>query len=185
MNPPDPHPHSPLRPRLRATGLALLLALAACAVAALVPRAAQAAVAPGGRAPDFTLRTLGGPNLRLQEQRGRVVLINFWATWCGPCRQEMPHLNRLYDRFQASGFTLLGVNVDDDTRNAAGVAAKLGLHFPVLLDTDKVVSRLYDLSTMPSTVLIDRDGKVRYVTRGYKEGYEDAYEKQIRELLKE
>jgi peroxiredoxin len=183
MSPSDPHACP--RPYRRAAGIALLHAVTASAVVAMIPRAAQAAVAPGGRAPDFTLRTIGGPNLRLQEQRGRVVLINFWATWCGPCRQEMPHLNRLYDKFQASGFTLLGVNVDDDTRNAAGVVTKLGLHFPVLLDTDKVVSRLYDLSTMPSTVLVDRDGKVRYVYRGYKEGYEDAYEKQIRELLRE
>ena len=79
---------------------------------------------------------------------------------------------------------LLGVNVDDDTRNAAELATKLGLKFPVLLDTDKGVSKLYDLSTMPSTVLIDRDGKVRYVHRGYLSGYEDTYDKQIRELLK-
>jgi peroxiredoxin len=143
------------------------------------------AVAPATAAPDFTLRTMGGPNLRLQEQRGRVVLINFWATWCGPCRQEMPHLNRLYEKYRASGFVLLGVNVDDDKRNAVDVAAKLGLKFPVLLDTDKKVSRLYELSTMPSTVLIDRDGRVKYLHRGYVSGYEETYDKQIRELLKE
>ena len=128
---------------------------------------------------------MGGPNLRLQEQRGRVVLINFWATWCGPCRQEMPHLNRLYEKYRASGFVLLGVNVDDDKRNAVDVAAKLGLKFPVLLDTDKKVSRLYELSTMPSTVLIDRDGRVRAIHRGYQSGVEDQYDKQIRDLLKE
>jgi len=143
------------------------------------------AVAPATAAPDFTLRTMGGPNLRLQEQRGRVVLINFWATWCGPCRQEMPHLNRLYEKYRASGFVLLGVNVDDDKRNAVDVAAKLGLKFPVLLDTDKKVSRLYELSTMPSTVLIDRDGRVRAIHRGYQSGVEDQYDKQIRDLLKE
>ena len=96
----------------------------------------------------------------------------------------MPHLNRLYEKYRASGFVLLGVNVDDDPRKAIDVAAKLGVTFPVLLDTDKKVSKLYDLSTMPSTVLIDRDGKVRYVHRGYLAGYEDNYEKQIRELLK-
>ena len=149
----------------------------------LVVAPAQAA-APMTPAPDFTLRTMNGPNLRLAEQRGRVVMVNFWATWCGPCRQEMPHLNRLYEKYRASGFVLLGVNVDDDTRNAAELATKLGLKFPVLLDTDKGVSKLYDLSTMPSTVLIDRDGKVRYVHRGYLTGYEDTYDKQIRELLK-
>jgi len=155
-----------------------------CAGLAFIASASVEAIAPTAAAPDFTLRTMNGPNLRLAEQRGRVVMVNFWATWCGPCRQEMPHLNRLYEKYRASGFVLLGVNVDDDTRNAAELATKLGLKFPVLLDTDKGVSKLYDLSTMPSTVLIDRDGKVRYVHRGYLTGYEDTYDKQIRELLK-
>jgi peroxiredoxin len=157
----------------------------ACATAMLfVASAAIPAIAPAAAAPDFTLRTMSGPNMRLAEQRGRVVMVNFWATWCGPCRQEMPQLDRLYQKYKSSGFVLLGVNVDDDTQKAADIAAKLGVSFPVLLDTDKAVSKLYDLSTMPSTVLIDRDGKVRYVHRGYLTGYEDNYDKQIRELLK-
>jgi peroxiredoxin len=157
----------------------------ACATALLfVAPFAIPAIAPAAAAPDFTLRTMSGPNMRLAEQRGRVVMVNFWATWCGPCRQEMPQLDRLYQKYKSSGFMLLGVNVDDDTRKAADVAGKLGVSFPVLLDTDKAVSKLYDLSTMPSTVLIDRDGKVRYVHRGYLTGYEDNYDKQIRELLK-
>lgn len=154
------------------------------AVLGLAATSALPVVAPATPAPDFTLRAMDGPNMRLQEQRGRVVMINFWATWCGPCRQEMPHLNKLYQKYAPSGFVLMSVNVDDDTRNAADVAAKLGVKFPVLWDTDKKVSKLYDLATMPSTVLIDRDGKVRYVHRGYLTGYEDTYEKQVREMLK-
>lgn len=146
---------------------------------------AAANVTPAAPAPDFALKTLAGPNLRLKEQRGQVVMVNFWATWCGPCRVEMPHLNRLYEKYRPAGFQLLGVNIDEDPLQAQQLAAKLGLRFPVLLDTEKRVSRLYDLTTMPSTVLIDRDGKVRYVHRGYRNGYEDMYEKQIRELLKE
>ena len=145
---------------------------------------ASATVQVSSNAPDFTLKSVAGANLRLQEQRGQVVMVNFWATWCGPCRQEMPHLNRLYEKYRASGFVLLGVNVDDDARNAVEVATKLGVRFPVLLDTEKTVSKLYDLATMPSTVLIDRDGKIRYIHRGYLNGYEDNYDKQIRELLK-
>lgn len=170
---------SPTSRFLRATQLLLGVALAVWA------GLASAAVPVGAPAPDFTLRAMGGPNLRLQEQRGRVVMVNFWATWCAPCRKEMPHLSRLADKYRAAGFVLLGVNVDDDARNAADVAAKLGLKFPVLFDTDKKVSRLYELSTMPSTVLIDRNGCVRYLHRGYVDGYENSYEKQIRELLKE
>ena len=153
-------------------------------LAALASLTAAAALTPAP-APDFTLHSMAGANLRLQEQRGQVVMLNFWASWCGPCRVEMPRLNRLYQKYHASGFQLLGVNVDDDVRNAAGVSSQLGLQFPVLLDTEKRVSRLYDLSTMPSTVLIDRDGRVRYVHLGYKDGYEQTYEDQIRELLRE
>lgn len=160
------------------------LRLAACAAFAVLAGTASSAIAPATAAPDFTLHAMGGPNLRLKEQRGRVVMVNFWATWCAPCRQEMPQLNRLYEKYRSSGFVLLGVNVDDDSSKAAEVANKLGVTFPVLLDADKTVSKLYDLSTMPSTVLIDREGKVRYVHRGYLAGYEDNYEKQIRELLK-
>ncbi len=159
-----------------------LLGLAALAVAG---SGAGAAVTPSGGAPDFTLPSLTGPNLRLQEQRGRVVMINFWATWCGPCRVEMPHLSRLYEKYRGSGFTVLAVNIDEDPNKAASLANQLGMRFPVLLDADKKVSRLYDLSTMPSTILVDRDGRVRYVHRGYHDGYENTYDQQIRELLRE
>ena len=147
--------------------------------------AAQAAVAPQSAAPDFTLKSLEGKNLRLAEQRGNVVLVNFWASWCGPCKQEMPHLNKLYDKYRAAGFTMLGVNVDEDPRTAIGAASKLAVRVPVLFDADKVVSKLYDLQSMPATVLIDRDGRVRYLHRGYREGLEESYDKQIRELVKE
>lgn len=154
------------------------------ALAASCALQASANVQVASQAPDFTLHAMKGPNTRLQELRGRVVMVNFWATWCGPCRQEMPHLNRLHEKYNRAGLVLLGVNVDDDPANAAAVATKLGIQFPVLLDTDKKVSDQYDLQAMPSTYLIDRDGKVRFVHRGYLNGYEALYEKQIRELLK-
>lgn len=154
--------------------------LLACAMGSAV-----AAVQMSATAPDFTLRSVGGANLRLQEQRGQVVMVNFWATWCGPCRQEMPHLNRLYDKYRSSGFVLLGVNIDDDPRAAADLATKLGVRFPVLLDTDKKVSRVYDMSAMPATLLIDRDGRVRHIHRGYRDGVERTYEEQVRSLLRE
>ncbi len=162
--------------------------LAAVILAPLMLAAAPAptgAVAGNSAAPDFTLPSSSGSNLRLREQRGQVVMLNFWATWCGPCRREMPQLNRIYGKYKPAGFLLLGVNVDEDSANARGLATKLGVQFPVLFDTKQSVSRLYDLSTMPSTVIIDRDGRVRYVHLGYKDGYEDTYEKQVAELLKE
>jgi peroxiredoxin len=154
------------------------------ALAALTP-AAAAAPATNAFAPDFTLRGADGRNVRLDELRGQVVLVNFWATWCGPCREEMPRLDTLYQKYRKSGFVLLGVNVDDDPRTALATATKLNVSFPVLLDTDKKVSKLYDLNTMPSTIVIDRDGKVRFLTRGFHAGTERDYEQQIRGLLKE
>jgi len=146
---------------------------------------AHAAVKPQQAAPDFTLKRAEGGNLRLAEQRGQVVLINFWASWCGPCRVEMPHLNKLHDRYKAGGFMVLGVNIDDDPRHGAATAARWGLRFPVLLDAEKTVTRTYDLGAMPSTVLVDRDGRIRYLHRGYRDGMELEYERQIRELVKE
>jgi peroxiredoxin len=152
---------------------------------AIASIAATAAVAPKAQAPDFTLRQIDGPNLKLGEQRGRVVMVNFWATWCGPCRIEMPHLGKLYDKYRGSGFVLLGVNIDEDPNAARALAGKLGIKFPVLLDTDKKVVGAYDLNAMPATVLIDKDGRVRHLHRGYREGVEATYEQQVRELLKE
>jgi len=159
-------------------------AIAMASIGTLASTAANAALETKP-APDFTLPSAAGTNLRLQEQRGQVVMLNFWATWCGPCRREMPQLNRLYEKYRKAGFVLLGVNVDENPANAVGVSSKLGVQFPVLFDKDQRVSRLYDLSTMPSTVLIDRDGRVRYIHLGYKDGFEDAYDKQIAELLRE
>jgi len=163
----------------------ILAAVLAGAVLVSLPFAARSAVAPRAAAPDFTLRQVEGANLRLAEQRGNVVLVNFWATWCGPCRVEMPHLNRIYDKYRSSGFVLLGVNIDDDPAAAKALAGRLGLKFPVLLDTDKKVVGIYDLNAMPATVLIDRDGRVRHLHRGYREGVETTYEQQVRDLLKE
>jgi peroxiredoxin len=165
---------------IRSLAAALASALA---LAALTPGAAATSATP--LAPDFTLRGADGRNVRLDELRGQVVLVNFWATWCGPCREEMPRLDALYRKYRKSGFVLLGVNVDDDPRTALATAAKLDVSFPVLLDTDKKVSRLYDLNTMPSTIVIDRDGKMRFLHRGYRAGTEGDYEQQIRGLLKE
>ena len=158
-------------------GLAVLLV-----VAVATPAAAATVAQP---APDFTLPSAAGPNLRLQEQRGRVVMLNFWATWCGPCKREMPQLNRLYTKYRASGFVLMGVNVDDDPANAVGVSTKLGVQFPVLFDSAKKVSKLYDVAGMPSTVIVDRKGTVRFIHRGYKPGDESEYLDQIRALVRE
>jgi peroxiredoxin len=162
----------------RNTAIALAIALSMSVSQAAMPPA-------GSTAPDFTLKSSSGRNLKLSEFRGQVVMINFWATWCGPCRQEMPLLNRIQEQYRKAGFILLGVNIDDRPEAAQSMARDLGVSFPVLFDTEKRVSRLYDVNAMPSTVLIDRDGKVRYIHLGYRPGYEARYETQVRELLKQ
>ncbi|MBT8103649.1 MAG: TlpA family protein disulfide reductase [Gammaproteobacteria bacterium] len=139
----------------------------------------------GQQAPDFALKSSSGENLRLSEFRGDVVMINFWATWCGPCRQEMPLLDELFTRYQRVGFNLLGVNIDDDSRRAMKMIDELGVTFPVLFDADKDVSKLYAVEAMPVTVLVDREGRIRHVHHGYKPGYEEKYLNQIRSLLRE
>jgi peroxiredoxin len=139
----------------------------------------------GQQAPDFALKSSTGENMRLSEFRGDVVMINFWATWCGPCRQEMPLLDELYSRYQRVGFNLLGVNIDDDSNRAMNMIEELGVNFPVLFDARKEVSKLYEVEAMPVTVIVDRKGTVRYIHHGYKPGYEDMYLDQIRSLLRE
>lgn len=144
----------------------------------------QAASTPGP-APDFTLKSSTGKNIKLSELRGQVVMINFWASWCGPCRQEMPLLDQLYQRYQPMGFTLLGVNVEEDSAAANKILKEIPVTFPVLYDNKNRVSESYQVRAMPSTFLIDRDGKVRYLHKGYKPGTEEEYQQQVRELIRE
>ena len=159
--------------------------LASLALSVLAASSLAASGLAGQPAPDFALKSSTGENLRLSEYRGDVVMINFWATWCGPCRQEMPLLDELYTRYQRVGFNLLGVNIDDDSSRAMKMISELGVSFPVLFDARKEVSKLYDVDAMPVTVLVDREGNVRYIHEGYKPGYENTYLDQVRSLLRE
>ena len=159
------------------------IALLAC-VSTLLSFSAAADIV-GQPAPDFALRSMQGPSMRLSEHLGEVVIINFWATWCGPCRQEMPLLDQLYGKYQRAGLVLLSVNIDEAAEPAIEMAQTLKVSYPVLFDSRKEVSRAYDVSAMPVTVLVDRAGVVRYVSEGYKPGYEKRYTEKLRELLNE
>ena len=112
-------------------------------------------------------------------------MLNFWASWCGPCRQEMPILDDLQKRFKKIGFTVLGVNIDEDVSDAKGLLKEISVSFPVVFDSKSKVSETYQLDSMPTTVMIDRKGNKRFLHRGYKPGFEVDYEKQIRLLLRE
>ena len=155
-----------------------------CSFMLLLPLMSNAAPI-SGKAPNFTLASNGDSNIQLSELRGKVVMVNFWATWCGPCRQEMPELDKLYQRYSSAGFEILGVNVEQDRAEPLAMLKKKPVTFPILFDTESIVSRLYDVSAMPTTVLIDRDGNLRQLYKGYKPGYEDKYRADIRALIKE
>ena len=138
-----------------------------------------------GPAPNFTLKSLSGKNLKLSELAGNVVLINFWASWCGPCLQEMPLLNAIHKKYEPLGFTVLGVNVEENSDNARAFLAERGVDFPVLLDTKNQVSKMYDVVAMPTTVVVDRDGNMRFLHKGYKAGDEKQYRSMVKKLIRE
>jgi len=138
-----------------------------------------------GQAPDFTLKSRSGENLKLSEFRGEVVMLNFWASWCGPCRQEMPLLEELYQHYKPLGFTILAVNVEDASSDAMAMLKDIPVSFPVLFDSDNKVSDIYGVEAMPSTVLINRDGNIRFVHLGYLPGYEVEYAREIKSLIQE
>src|SRR5579884_3954297 len=148
-----------------------LAALLIAALAAGVPASAGS----NGPAPQFTLGARGGTNLSLAQYKGQVVMLNFWASWCGPCRQEMPLLENIYKKYNKLGFTLIGVNVEPDSKAADDWLKQTPVSFPVIYDKDSQVSKLYDVSGMPSTVIIDRKGNIRMLHRGYKPGDENEY----------
>ena len=123
--------------------------------------------------------------MRLSELKGQVVMINFWATWCGPCRQEMPLLQQIHAKYEPLGFTMLGVNVEPDSVAAQNWLKGMPVSFPIVFDRKSEVSSSFGVEAMPSSVLIDREGRVRHVHRGYKPGDEAVYADLVRGLVKE
>ncbi len=115
----------------------------------------------GAPAPEFTLKDLDSQDLTLSAYRGQVVLINFWATWCGPCRDEMPALERRYEQLKDLGLVVLAVNLDEPITEVSAFANEYGLTFPVLLDPGAVVNDLYRVRAYPTTFILNREGVIR------------------------
>lgn len=136
-----------------------------------------------GPAPDFALTTLDGEKVKLSDLKGHVVMINFWASWCGPCRQEMPLLNDIYASYKKAGFVLLGVNLDESAEDAKAFLKKTPVNFPVLIDSKGQVADLYKNQAMPSSYFVDRKGDLVYLHQGYRPGEEEDYKKVIKKLL--
>ncbi len=112
-------------------------------------------------APGFEIENLAGGNTGLEDYRGKIVLLNFWATWCMPCRAEMPGMEIIWQKYEEQGLVIAAISVDEGSRGRIETFSKLlDLSFPILLDPESKVSDLYKVSNMPTSFLIDRDGKV-------------------------
>lgn len=139
----------------------------------------------GQVAPDFTLKSTEGKNLNLVEQRGQIIIINFWASWCGPCRKEMPMLQSLQEKYNSLGVSVWGINVEQENQAGRDFLADLELSFPIFFDSTNTISANYQVEAMPTTVIVDRSGKVRFIFQGYRNGYEQKYSKAIKQLIRE
>jgi peroxiredoxin len=137
-------------------------------LAGLVPGLAGA-VEIGQTAPAFEGAALrGDAPVRLEEYRGKVVFLDFWASWCGPCRQSLPALERLRAEFAARGFEVLAVNVDENPADGLDFVKRYAVTYPLAADPGGAVAQMYDVKAMPSSYLIDRKGVVRHVHRGFR-----------------
>jgi peroxiredoxin len=168
-----------------------VLAVASLAAMAWTRRDRYTPLDEGRPAPDYVAVTLDGDSIGVHELRGRVVLLNVWATWCRPCIREMPALQRLYDKLEPLGFTVLAVSVDnaalalgDPAEAVRGFVEQYQLTFPILLDPDRGIESTYQISGMPTSYLIDRGGVIRDRVLGMREWDQPEFETEIRALLK-
>jgi peroxiredoxin len=158
----------------------LIVALALCAAGA-----AFAGVGKGQRAPEFSLPSLKGSTVTLASMKGKVVLVDFWAQWCEPCKKELPQLDRLAKDYAAKGVVIVAVNIDKQRENAERMVKQLGVSLPVLLDPAGSVAGTYDLPKMPTSFVIDKKGIVRFVNEGF-DGPKDVdrFKQELDELTK-
>ena len=135
-------------------------------------------------APDFIVPGLAGPALRLSDFKDQVVFLNFWATWCPPCKEEMPSMERLYRRFRERGFTMVAISIDANTPAVPPFVKRFGLTFPIGLDPKMEVATRYGLRALPTTVLIDRGGRMVALAFGPRDWDSAAAHALIEGLLK-
>ena len=161
----------------------LLLATLALLLIAVPVRAVHR-VQIGKPAPDFSLPSLGGKKVSLSEFKGKAVFINFWATWCPPCKDEMPSMERVYREQKANGFEILAVSIDKGTKEVEAFRKEHGLSFPILLDPDMLVAAIYELAFVPTTYLIDRSGNVVHRETQYRDWADAESRKLLEKILK-
>jgi peroxiredoxin len=159
---------------------AVLFAL--CGVLAFLPQCERKAKAPAS-APDFSLKSLQGQEINLVSLRGKVVLLDFWATWCSPCRQSSPHLVDLYRRHREKGFEVIGICVDKgDAEVVRRFAKAMDVPYPILIAPEEV-TRDYGVTALPTTVLIDPEGKIQEKVIGFNAKIAKELAERVKELL--
>jgi thiol-disulfide isomerase/thioredoxin len=168
------------------TIVAAIIALACLAGLVVLPKLARSKGKMAGKeAPAFALPVAvnsdPGARIDLKEMRGHAVLLDFWASWCGPCAMQAPILERVGDRYKDKGLTVVGVNVDDEPAVVAAYARQRGLSYPIVVDADGAVQRAYGVNKLPSLVLVDKDGKVAFFTQGLVD--EASLESMVRDAL--
>ena len=136
----------------------------------------------GDTAPAFTADSINGAG-KVSVGSGKVTIVDFWATWCGPCQKSFPKYQDLYTKYKASGLEIVAVSVDDEKGGVADFAKTYGAKFPVTWDDGHKIAEKWSPPGMPSAFVIDKKGVVRYVHQGYKAGEEEEIEKQVKELL--
>lgn len=159
---------------LLAVSIALLLGVAAPA----------AALKDGEMAPEIVQNDLDGKPFKLSALRGKVVLVDFWASWCKPCRAELPALDELHRTYRARGFEVVGVSLDRDPASARSFLRDRPVGFRNVHDQGAKIADGYRPTAMPSSYLIDRSGRVRYVHAGFRAGDEAVFKREIESLLK-
>lgn len=166
----------------RRAGRAIRAALVGATL--LLPATGAFAVEPGEPAPRFVAPALdGGEDVVLEEHRGKVVYLDFWASWCAPCLESLPKLESLQRELGSEGFQVVAVNVDQDPDKGRRLMAKLGVGYPSASDPKGELPGVYELPTMPTSYVIDADGVVRLIHRGYRDGDLEALRPKIRELM--
>jgi thiol-disulfide isomerase/thioredoxin len=137
----------------------------------------------GSRLPDFAVKDLQGRELSSADLGGKIVLIDFWATWCQPCKKEMPGYQKLVDRYGAQGFAVIGLKLDimADTEEPRAFARRFGIHYPLVVATDELKNKFGGIEGLPTTLLYDRQGILRQKIIGFE--YTDAIEKELKALL--
>jgi peroxiredoxin len=154
-------------------------------VAAMFAAAPVWALKEGSVAPEIALQDLSGKQLKLSALKGQVVLVDFWASWCGPCKEELPVLDGFYKKYRSKGLMILGVGLDRDAGKLHKFLRALPLTFPVVHDASGKVADAYAPPKMPSSYLIDRRGLIRHLHAGFRASDKQVLEREINELLAE